>query len=141
MSRNKTISSVTQNLEGKVTKTERGWHVAGHLDLQGATKIKLPENLTVEGSLYLINTSEVEFSPGLRVLGDLHLFQSGITTLPHDAKVFGKTISNLDVQLEPTPTPAQAFAAAVFGVPVSGTMGGTENSKRAPISRAAALVM
>ncbi len=138
MTRARLISSVTENLEGKVRKTEKGWHVDGHLDLQGASGIRLPENLTVEGSLYLINTSDVEFSPGLIVRGDMHLFQSGITTLPHDAMVQGKIISNLDIAREPTPTPAQAFAAVVFG---GGAMGGDEKSKLAPISRRAALTM
>ena len=71
--------------------------VKGSLDLYNIKITSLPDNLTVNGGLYLVNTLITSLPDNLTVNGDLDLGNTPITSLPDNLTVNG------DLYLRNTP--------------------------------------
>ena len=60
------------------------------LNISNTPITSLPDNLTVDGSLYLYNTPITSLPINLTVGGDLNLSNTKITSLPNNLRVGGK---------------------------------------------------
>lgn len=88
-----------EHLYNALAKGQGNVVIADSINLSDTRITALPDNLTVEGSLHLFNTSRLSSLPeNLTVRDNIYLRGTGITVLPDNLKVGGK-VSGLEENL------------------------------------------